>query len=226
MNKEEDLQGTLMTANDVANLLHGNYRTVRKILEDLRITGEVKEGSVIRANRSTIAYYLNNSTIKRINAHLKDIRNRKTTIVDKKQSANDTNVSNNKVIGLVSAGTNAPSDSDTNVKIYEVMRENNELQNKLKELENNYSKEHEKAVKLEADLYKAQSDIKLIEDKRQTVEADNAEKEQKITVLKSEKEELQKNISDKNKIIIALASIIGAIILVSCTVIIMLQFIR
>jgi len=214
MNNEENLQGTLMTANDVANLLHANYRTVRKILEEKRITGELKEGTLTRANRQTIAYYINNSTIKSLNATLKDIKTHKRTFADTKQNTNVTNSNNNGSIAPNNTPTNAIEFEQANVKIYEVMKKNNELENTVNKLESELKDKEIERVKIESDLYKAQADIKLIEDKQKTFEGENSRLTQELKLK-------EKSINQRNITIIVLSAFLLIILTVLTTIMLM-----
>lgn len=113
-----------------------------------------------------------------------------------------------------------------NVKFYEVVKQNNELENKVRMLQAQYkdlevAKAQEvttlkaEQTKTEAELYKTQADLKLITDKSSTMESAYAE--QKLEV-----ERLNKVVRNRNTALILL----GAILLIILTVAVTLTFIR
>ena len=117
------------------------------------------------------------------------------------------------------------NENESNVKIYEVTKHNNELENRIKVLEaenkdlqlakvNEVSAINNEKVKIESELYKAQADLKLIEDKSKTMESAYAEK-------KIEVDKLNKIIGLKNAIIITLSAILLIIATVGVTVMIL-----
>ena len=116
------------------------------------------------------------------------------------------------------------NENETNVKIYEVTKHNNELENRIKVLEaenkdlqlskvNEVNAINNEKVKIESELYKAQADLKLIEDKSKTMESAYAEK-------KIEVDKLKKILGLKNAIIITLSAVLLIIATVGITILI------
>lgn len=214
VNNNENEQGNITTANDLAEMLNGNYRTVRKILERMADNNEIKTTTTKRANRDIIAYYVSNTTTKRVQAELKAIRKGKNSLAHGNNTNANANVQNaqvtsNKSVNAYTVQNNA--NEVANVKMYEVMKENKMLEYELKEVKDAHKRDKDRVVMLEADLRVAESNLKLIEYKRTAFESENAK-------LTQEKEKLEKGLYKRNITIAVLSAFILVILTVITTV--------
>lgn len=213
--------GELLTLNQIANITGGHYQTVKKIIDKYVRDNVLTESLVYRKNRPFTAYSITNTQLAEIQIELQNI---KKNSVPLKMNVNDSvKISEKHSYASNTTVSNYNAENDTakmidNVKIYEVVKQNNELENQIKRLQAEYkdlevakAKEiatvKEERMKFETELYKVQSDIKLIEDKSKTMESAYAE--QKLEV-----DRLNKVVHNRNVALI----ILGAIILIVFTV--------
>ena len=198
------------TANDFTKMLNGNYRTVSRILSDMEEKGLVKTSTVKKNNREFKAYSYDNTTIKAIQAELKAIRKGKTGLVQSSKN-------NNNVAGAnTNSASNLPvAEDDPNiVKIYEVTKRNNELENKINTLEIEKKNLEIKNTQIQGDLWKLEGEYKLIEMKQSNFESKNAELNQTIAAQK-------KTLNVQSKVIITL----GTTLLIIATILTTLAFV-
>lgn len=221
--------GDLLTLNQLTKILGGHPNTIKKYLDMYEQSGAVKVGEVTRKNRKFKAYHTTNKLLAELQHILQEIRKSSTPIKlseslalnlfekDDKKGSSDI---------LNSTVSTEPMKSLDNVKFYEVVKQNNELENKVRMLQAQYkdlevAKAQEvttlkaEQTKTEAELYKTQADLKLITDKSSTMESAYAE--QKLEV-----ERLNKVVRNRNTALILL----GAILLIILTVAVTLTFIR
>ena len=201
------------TANDLANMLNANYRTVSKILLEMSENKEVESTKIKKNNREVVAYLYNNDTIKAVQGRLRQIRKGKKTIVQRHNTITNTNASNLNI----ATNTVASDANEANLTIFNITKQNNELENQIKALEFEKKDLQMEKTKIESDLYKLQSDYKLIEMKQQTFESENGRLNQNVA-------DLQLQISKKDKIILFLTSIIVIALTVVLTIIGMRMF--
>lgn len=219
--------GELLTLNQISNITGGHYQTVKKIIERYVKNNALTESYVFRKNRQFLAYNITNTQLAEIQIELQNI---KKSSAPMKMNVNDNAIMNEKSRNdHISTTNNLIGENDTmkmidNVKFYEVVKQNNDLENKVRMLEAQYkdlevSKAQEvstlraEQTKTEAELYKTQADLKLITDKSSTMESAYAE--QKLEV-----ERLNKVVRNRNTAIILL----GAILLIIVTVAVTLSF--
>lgn len=220
-----------LTLNQITDLTGGHYQTIKKIVEKMVANNDIEMGSVVRKNRTFPAYKLNHKNIAEIQIILKEIKSSSKPVKMNENviSKYGVNAINKTVSNIVSNSSENEklkmNENESNVKIYEVTKHNNELENRIKVLEaenkdlqlakvNEVSAINNEKVKIESELYKAQADLKLIEDKSKTMESAYAEK-------KIEVDKLNKIIGLKNAIIITLSAILLIITTVGVTVMIL-----
>lgn len=224
--------GELLTLNQLVKILGGHPNTIKKLLEGYESTGTVKTGVVKRKNRDFKAYYTTNKLLAELQYLLKEVR-KSSSPVKLSESLNVKlfETSTNKGDKAQSVATTTQLNTDDvqlldNVKFYEVVKQNNDLENQVKQLQaerkdfevakaKEISMLKEERMKFETELYKAQSDIKLIEDKSKTMESAYAE--QKLEV-----DRLNKVVHNRNVALI----ILGAILLIVFTVVGTLALLR
>ena len=221
--KNDVIEGRLLTLNQICGIVGGHYQTTKKIVDEYVKNGRLKTGEVKRRNRPFEAYYVSDTVLAEIQIVLQEIKRTnspvkmlesmsvKNTVNDNAARINDScNQSNENVSVKMS----------DNVKIYEVVKQNNELENKvrileaeLKDKELAHAHEREKLngekVQLEADNYKLQADIKLIEDKQKSFESAWAEEKQKSASL-------EKTIKTRNLQLIITGAVLLVVIVVIC----------
>ena len=194
-NENELNAGELLTYNQIKEVLGGNYNTIRKIVDKFVLENDIQTSTVIRHNRSYTAFLLTSTNLAEIQIKLKSVeKNSKPLKMDMKTPYKN----NEKIVMVKDTDTFKQSyeNDNENIKKYEakeileISQKNNELENKIKLLEANLKdKEIEKEklknekIKVEADLYKAQSDILLITDKQKTFENNYFEQKQKNEIL-------------------------------------------
>ena len=219
-----------LTLNQITDLTGGHYQTIKKIVEKMVANNDIEMGSVVRKNRTFPAYKLNHKNIAEIQIILKEIKSSSKPVKMNENviSKYGVNATSKTVSSIVSnSSENEPvkmNENESNVKIYEVTKHNNELENRIKVLEaenkdlqlakvNEVSAINNEKVKIESELYKAQADLKLIEDKSKTMESAYAEK-------KIEVDNLKKILGLKNAIIITLSAVLLIIATVGITILI------
>ena len=221
--------GDLLTLNQLTKILGGHPNTIKKYLDMYEQSGAVKVGEVTRKNRKFKAYHTTNKLLAELQHILQEIRKSSTPIKLSESLAlnlfeKDANKGSLDILN--STVSTEPMKSLDNVKFYEVVKQNNELENKVRMLQAQYkdlevAKAQEvttlkaEQTKTEAELYKTQADLKLITDKSSTMESAYAE--QKLEV-----ERLNKVVRNRNTALILL----GAILLIILTVAVTLTFIR
>lgn len=222
----------LLTLNQVAEITGGHYQTIKKIIERMADNNEVEIGSVYRQNREFKAYRLNNLKIAEIQTELKRVKSSLKplkTHVNANNKNGENAVYKSKIVDIANVVENDSVkmlENASSVKFYEVVKKNNELENKISmleatikdkdiELANQKSKLTSENTQLQAELYKVQADVKLITDKSSTMEAAWAEEKLKV-------ESLQKQLSNRNIALI----ILGAIILTLATIFITIMTLK
>lgn len=216
--------GELLTLNQFTQILGGHPNTIKKLLEAYEKDGTVQTGEVTRKNRKFKAYRATNKLLAELQYLLKEIRKSSSPVklsetLNVKQYSND---NSNKDFSLFGNGASEGAvQSLDNVKFYEVVKQNNELENKIKVLEAElqdkeivHVREREKLngerVQLQADNYKLQADIKLIEDKQKTFENAWAEEKQKAEML-------AKTIQQRNlQLLVTGAVLLVVVVVITC----------
>ena len=203
-----------LTANDIAKITGGNYRTVKRVLEKMVEDKTLTSTIIKKNNREVEAYYTTNSTIKSIQATLKGIRNNIKQIAPPTITTVNTNaykVNNNDII--------APNTTDDeNVTIREVIdlqKRNNELENQIVKLQLEVKDLEMKNTVLDSDNKLKDKDILLITDKSKEFEKNYFEKVQEV-------QQLQRDVKHRNILLLVLF----ALILVALTIAGTIYFIR
>lgn len=217
----------LLTLNQVAEITGGHYQTIKKIVERMADNNEVEIGSVYRQNREFKAYRLNNLKIAEIQTELKRV---KSSLKPLKMHVNADSVNGENVVNkrnIFNIDSIAENDNikmlenASNVKFYEVVKKNNELENKISmleatikdkdiELANQKMQLTSENTQLQAELYKVQADVKLITDKSTTMESAWAEEKLKV-------KDLQKKVNDRNIALLVLSAVILVVVAVGIT---------
>ena len=214
-NEVKDLsEYNTLTANDIAKITGGNYRTVKRVLEKMVEDKTLTSTIIKKNNREVEAYYTTNSTIKSIQATLKGIRNSLKQIAPPTITTVNTNaykVNNNDII--------APNTTDDeNVTIREVIdlqKRNNELENQIVKLQLEVKDLEMRNTVLDSDNKMKDKDILLITDKSKEFEKNYFEKVQEV-------QQLQMDIKHRNILLLVLF----AVILVAVTIAGTITFIR
>lgn len=203
-----------LTANDIAKITGGNYRTVKRVLEKMVEDEALSSTTIKKNNREVEAYYTTNNTIKSIQATLKGIRNSLKQIAPPTittVNANAYKVNNNDTI--------APNTTDDeNVTIREVIdlqKRNNELENQIVKLKLEVKDLEMKNTVLDSDNKLKDKDILLITDKSKEFEKNYFEKVQEV-------QQLQMDVKHRNILLLVLF----AVILVAVTIAGTITFIR
>lgn len=203
-----------LTANDIAKITGGNYRTVKRVLEKMVKDKTLTSTIIKKNNREVEAYYTTNSTIKSIQATLKGIRNSLKQIAPHTITTVNTNaykVNNNDII--------APNtNEDENVTIREVIelqKKNNELENQIVKLKLEVKDLEMKNTVLDSDNKMKDKDILLITDKSKEIEKNYFEKVQEV-------QQLQRDVKHRNILLLVLF----AVILIAVTIAGTITFIR
>lgn len=199
-----------LTVNDIAKITGGNYRTVKRILEQMTTNNELTSTEILKNNREVIAYYTTNDTIKRIQAKLKAIRNNAKAIAQP-TIANVNTISDN----INNSNDIAGSANDKeNVTIYEVInlqKKNNELENQIVKLKLEVKDLEMKNTVLDSDNKLKDKDILLITDKSKEFEKNYFEKVQEV-------QQLQNVIKHRNTLLLVLLAIILVVITIASTI--------
>lgn len=203
-----------LTANDIAKITGGNYRTVKRVLEKMVEDKTLTSTIIKKNNREVEAYYTTNNTIKSIQATLKGIRNNIKQIAPPTITTVNTNaykVNNNDII--------APNTTDDeNVTIREVIdlqKRNNELENQIVKLKLEVKDLEMRNTVLDSDNKMKDKDILLITDKSKEFEKNYFEKVQEV-------QQLQRDVKHRNILLLVLF----ALILVALTIAGTIYFIR
>lgn len=195
-NENEIKTGEMLTYNQITDILGGNYNTIKKIVDKFVLENNIKIGEVIRQNRTFKAFELTKTNLAEMQIILKStVRNSKPLV-----KMVENKVANEKIERITNISNNT-NENDVvkvveNVKKYEakeileISQKNNELENKVRLLEANIKDKEIEKIRVEADLYKAKSDILLITDKEKTMqEAYFKEKQEKEILIKENKKQ-------------------------------------
>lgn len=200
-NESATTEKMTLTANEVANAVGENYKSVAKILKVLATNGEIEVTEKLVNNRALTGYRMSISDIQAIkgkfieNKHLSNRENEVVSLLLENAGISVNNTENNSSV-----------ENDTNVKFYEVVNENAELKQELSAVKDSLQKVKNENVQLNADLTVERSKVKYIEDKSNTIEADNSRQRQEI-------QQLQEVVKHRN---IALM-VLGAVLLMILT---------
>lgn len=204
-NNKENAEKMILTANEVANTVGENYKSVVKMLDTLATNGEI----------GVTEKHVNNRALKGYVVRLSDIQNIKNKFLSKKHSEKVVNealrkMRANDMITDISADISNNLENNTNVKFYEVMTENSDLKRELSEIKESLQKVKNENVQLNADLTVERSKVKFIEDKSNTIEADNSKQRLEI-------ERLQKVVNNRNIALLLLGAVLLVIVAVALT---------
>lgn len=207
-NKNKELM--TLTANELANALGENYKSVQKMLNILATSGEIEVSEKV----------VNNRTLKGYKVSIDDIQRIKLRFNPKKHLQNQENPIKLQMLenGNYNANTAEKLEENTNginVKFYEVVQKNAELTKEVEKLRKDIQEKTNTNVRLDADLTVAKSELKFIEDKSKTYE--NSYNEKRLEV-----EKLNKVVKSRNIALIAL----GAVFLVFLTVVLTVMLVR
>ena len=203
-----------LTANDIAKITGGNYRTVKRVLEKMVEDKTLTSTIIKKNNREVEAYYTTNSTIKSIQATLKGIRNNIKQVAPPTITTVNTNTYKFNNDNIIAPNTN----DDENVTIREVIdlqKRNNELENQIVKLQLEVKDLEMKNTVLDSDNKLKDKDILLITDKSKEFEKNYFEKVQEV-------QQLQMDIKHRNILLLVLF----AVILVALTIAGTIYFIR
>lgn len=203
-----------LTANDIAKITGGNYRTVKRVLEKMVEDKTLTSTIIKKNNREVEAYYTTNNTIKSIQATLKGIRNNLKQIAPPTittVNANTYKVNNNDVIA-----PNTTDDENVTIReVIELQKKNNELENQIVKLKLEVKDLEMKNTVLDSDNKLKDKDILLITDKSKEFEKNYFEKVQEV-------QQLQKDVKHRNILLLVLF----AVILIAVTIAGTITFIR
>lgn len=195
-----------LTANDIAKITGGNYRTVKRVLEKMVEDEALSSTTIKKNNREVEAYYTTNNTIKSIQATLKGIRNNIKQVVPPTITTVNTNAYKFNNDNIIAPNTN----DDENVTIREVIdlqKRNNELENQIVKLQLEVKDLEMKNTVLDSDNKMKDKDILLITDKSKEFEKNYFEKVQEV-------QQLQRDVKHRNILLLVLF----ALILVALTI--------
>lgn len=203
-----------LTANDIAKITGGNYRTVKRVLEKMVEDEALSSTTIKKNNREVEAYYTTNNTIKSIQATLKGIRNNIKQVAPPTITTVNTNAYKFNNDNIIAPNTN----DDENVTIREVIdlqKRNNELENQIVKLQLEVKDLEMKNTVLDSDNKMKDKDILLITDKSKEFEKNYFEKVQEV-------QQLQRDVKHRNILLLVLF----ALILVALTIAGTIYFIR
>ena len=203
-----------LTANDIAKITGGNYRTVKRVLEKMVEDKTLTSTIIKKNNREVEAYYTTNTTIKSIQATLKGIRNNIKQVAPPTITTVNTNAYKFNNDNIIAPNTN----DDENVTIREVIdlqKRNNELENQIVKLQLEVKDLEMKNTVLDSDNKLKDKDILLITDKSKEFEKNYFEKVQEV-------QQLQRDVKHRNILLLVLF----ALILVALTIAGTIYFIR
>ena len=203
-----------LTANDIAKITGGNYRTVKRVLEKMVEDEALSSTTIKKNNREVEAYYTTNNTIKSIQATLKGIRNNIKQVAPPTITTVNTNAYKFNNDNIIAPNTN----DDENVTIREVIdlqKRNNELENQIVKLQLEVKDLEMKNTVLDSDNKLKDKDILLITDKSKEFEKNYFEKVQEV-------QQLQRDVKHRNILLLVLF----ALILVALTIAGTITFIR
>ena len=203
-NNNENQVFTVFTANEVANTLGENYKSVAKILNTLATQGKIDVTEKLVNNRPLKGYCLSIQDLQEVKSRFlkeKHLSSAKST-ANIKMAVNALSVDNINQSGEEFA-------ENTNVKFYEVLKENAELTRQISELKQNVQEKISENVRLDADLSMARSELKFITDKSATMESAWAQEKQRA-------EALEKVVKSRNVQLIITGAVLLVVVVVIC----------
>lgn len=204
-NNNDNESFTVFTANEVANTIGENYKSVAKILN-----------SFATQNKITVTEkFVNNRALKGYRLTIQDLQEIKNKFLKEKHLPNLKNTSSLKMVtnALPIDNTGQQNENfaeDTNVKIYEVMKENANLTKEISELKQTIQQKTNENVRLDADLSMARSELKFITDKSTSIESAFCEQKQRA-------EALEKTVKERNiQLIVTGAVLLVVVVIIAC----------
>ena len=216
----------LCTLNEICRTVGGNYKTVQKIVNDMVEKNLLEVGTVNIQNRDYTAYYVDGTIFRKIQNDLKDIK--KNTAQVRKIAQVQSGINTNNDVHITDFIKNdiksvdnlnilkQNADLSHKVEILEARNKELELEklHELSKLREEQAKElaviNGEKVQLQADNYKLQADIKLIEDKSSTMESAWAQEKQRA-------EALEKVVKSRNvQLIITGAVLLVVVVVIAC----------
>lgn len=203
-NNNENQVFTVFTANEVANTLGENYKSVAKILNTLATQGKIDVTEKLVNNRPLKGYCLS----------IQDLQEVKSRFLKEKHLSSAKNTANIKMaVNALSVDNINQSGEEfaenTNVKFYEVLKENAELTRQISELKQNVQEKISENVRLDADLSMARSELKFITDKSATMESAWAAEKQRA-------EALEKVVKSRNVQLLITGAVLLVVVVVIC----------
>lgn len=215
----------LCTLNEICRTVGGNYKTVQKIVNDMVEKNLLEVGTVNIQNRDYTAYYVDGTIFRKIQNDLKDIK--KNTVQVRKIAQVQSGINTNNDVHITDFIKNdiksvdnlniLKQNADLSHKVEMLEARNKELEleklHELSKLREEQAKElaviNGEKVQLQADNYKLQADIKLIEDKSATMESAWAEEKQRA-------EALEKVVKSRNVQLIITGAVLLVVVVVIC----------
>lgn len=216
----------LCTLNEICRTVGGNYKTVQKIVNDMVEKNLLEVGTVNIQNRDYTAYYVDGTIFRKIQNDLKDIK--KNTAQVRKIAQVQSGINTNNDVHITDFIKNdiksvdnlniLKQNADLSHKVEMLEARNKELEleklHELSKLREEQAKElaviNGEKVQLQADNYKLQADIKLIEDKSSTMESAWAQEKQRA-------EALEKVVKSRNvQLIITGAVLLVVVVVIAC----------
>lgn len=215
----------LCTLNEICRTVGGNYKTVQKIVNDMVEKNLLEVGTVNIQNRDYTAYYVDGTIFRKIQNDLKDIK--KNTVQVRKIAQVQSGINTNNDVHITDFIKNdiksvdnlniLKQNADLSHKVEMLEARNKELEleklHELSKLREEQAKElaviNGEKVQLQADNYKLQADIKLIEDKSKTMESAWAEEKQRA-------EALERVVKSRNVQLIITGAVLLVVVVVIC----------
>lgn len=216
----------LCTLNEICRTVGGNYKTVQKIVNEMVGKNLLEVGTVNIQNRDYTAYYVDGTIFRKIQNDLKDIKKNAVQVRKIAQVQSGINTNNGVQISdfikndikSVDNLNILKQNADLAHKVEMLEARNKELEleklHELSKLREEQAKEiaviNGEKVQLQADNYKLQADIKLIEDKSSSMESAWAQEKQRA-------EALEKVVKSRNiQLIITGAVLLVVIVVIAC----------
>lgn len=181
-----------------------NYRTLKKILEALQEKNQIATNVRTGVNgKEVVLYDINQDTINSLNLYFDSLKSDKDILLARTSAHIQEATSDN-----------IPSIDDYKKIIKEAINARDTIVNlngKITELKN-YN------VRLESDLKVANSEIKLISERKNTVEAEHARLQQELNTSNITKAELERGIKRRNIAILVLSTLILIALTISGTI--------
>lgn len=215
----------LCTLNEICRTVGGNYKTVQKIINNMVEKNLLEVGTVNIQNRDYTAYYVDGTIFRKIQNDLKDIK--KNTAQVRKIAQVQSGINTNNDVHITDFIKNdmksvdnlniLKQNADLSHKVEMLEARNKELEleklHELSKLREEQAKElaviNGEKVQLQADNYKLQADIKLIEDKSSTMESAWAAEKQRA-------EALEKVVKSRNVQLIITGAVLLVVVVVIC----------